>query len=234
MASRWTSRPILWLPKTLLRAPGRCVDPQPKGLLRAPITLYQHYPYNPKPQFRLFSTSLRKYDSNIVVRVPPMAESITEGTLSQFSKSVGDFIEMDEELATIETDKIDVSVNATQAGLIQQLLVAEGDVVTVDQVIAEIQPGEKQDGNQQSAEPSTASVDAQHDSSQKAQSSIPSTTTEQRSSDPPKPKAEQETSKEAPSMKGSSAPAKSAEEPDIFQGYLPSRAEEKAGQCNSR
>ncbi|CAG8361083.1 unnamed protein product [Penicillium salamii] len=226
MASRWTSRPILRLPKTLLRAPGRCVDPQPKGL-RTPITLYQNYPYTPKPQFRLFSTSLRKYDSNIVVRVPPMAESITEGTLSQFSKSVGDFIEMDEELATIETDKIDVSVNATQAGLIQQLLVAEGDVVTVDQVIAEIQPGEKQDGNQQSAEPKTASVDAQHNSSQTTHPSMPSPTTEQPSSDPPNPKTERETSKEAAGMKGSSAPAKSTEEPDNFQGYMPSRAEEK-------
>ncbi|KAJ5506807.1 Dihydrolipoamide succinyltransferase [Penicillium expansum] len=73
-----------------------------------------------------------------------MAESITEGTLSQFSKKVGDFIEADEELATIETDKIDVSVNAPLAGIIQRLFVAEGDVVNVDQEIAEIQAGGKQ------------------------------------------------------------------------------------------
>ncbi|KAJ5291320.1 hypothetical protein N7478_000571 [Penicillium angulare] len=38
-----------------------------------------------------------------------MAESITEGTLAQFSRKAGDFVEEDEELATIETDKIDVS-----------------------------------------------------------------------------------------------------------------------------
>ena len=35
-----------------------------------------------------------------------MAESITEGTLKQFSKQVGDYVEQDEEIATIETDKV--------------------------------------------------------------------------------------------------------------------------------
>jgi 2-oxoglutarate dehydrogenase E2 component (dihydrolipoamide succinyltransferase) len=51
--------------------------------------------------------------------VPTIAESLTEGTLSQFRKQVGDFIEQDEELATIEMDKIDVSVNAPHSGTIQ-------------------------------------------------------------------------------------------------------------------
>jgi hypothetical protein len=41
-----------------------------------------------------------------VVKVPQMAESITEGTLKSFSKQVGDFVEQDEEIATIETDKV--------------------------------------------------------------------------------------------------------------------------------
>ena len=40
-----------------------------------------------------------------VVKVPEMAESISEGTLKQWSKQVGDFVEQDEEIATIETDK---------------------------------------------------------------------------------------------------------------------------------
>lgn len=35
-----------------------------------------------------------------------MAESISEGTLKQWSKQVGDFVELDEEIATIETDKV--------------------------------------------------------------------------------------------------------------------------------
>jgi len=41
-----------------------------------------------------------------IVKVPQMAESISEGTLKQWSKSVGDFVEADEEIATIETDKV--------------------------------------------------------------------------------------------------------------------------------
>lgn len=35
-----------------------------------------------------------------------MAESISEGTLKQWSKQVGDYVELDEEIATIETDKV--------------------------------------------------------------------------------------------------------------------------------
>lgn len=41
-----------------------------------------------------------------VIKVPTMAESISEGTLKQFSKKVGDYVEQDEEIATIETDKV--------------------------------------------------------------------------------------------------------------------------------
>lgn len=41
-----------------------------------------------------------------VVQVPQMAESISEGTLKQWSKQIGDYVEQDEEIATIETDKV--------------------------------------------------------------------------------------------------------------------------------
>lgn len=41
-----------------------------------------------------------------VVQVPQMAESISEGTLKQWSKQVGEYVEQDEEIATIETDKV--------------------------------------------------------------------------------------------------------------------------------
>jgi 2-oxoglutarate dehydrogenase E2 component (dihydrolipoamide succinyltransferase) len=48
---------------------------------------------------------IRSY-ADKVVQVPQMAESISEGTLKQFTKSIGDFVEQDEEIATIETDKV--------------------------------------------------------------------------------------------------------------------------------
>lgn len=48
---------------------------------------------------------VRNYADKIV-QVPQMAESISEGTLKQWSKQIGDFVEQDEEIATIETDKV--------------------------------------------------------------------------------------------------------------------------------
>ncbi|RMZ84170.1 hypothetical protein DV738_g577, partial [Chaetothyriales sp. CBS 135597] len=72
-----------------------------------------------------------------------MAESISEGTLSSFSKKVGDHVEQDEEIASIETDKIDVAVNAPVAGVIKELLVNEGDTVVVGQDIVKIEAGEE-------------------------------------------------------------------------------------------
>lgn len=76
------------------------------------------------------------------VKVPQMAESITEGTLKQWTKQVGDHVEQDEEVATIETDKIDVSVNAPKAGTITELLAKEEDTVTVGQDLFKLEAGE--------------------------------------------------------------------------------------------
>ncbi|KAK0220121.1 dihydrolipoamide succinyltransferase [Armillaria fumosa] len=76
------------------------------------------------------------------IKVPQMAESITEGTLKSWTKQVGDTVEADEEVATIETDKIDVSVNAPQSGKIVELLAAEEDTVTVGQDLFVLEPGE--------------------------------------------------------------------------------------------
>ncbi|UZJ56129.1 hypothetical protein CBS101457_005449 [Exobasidium rhododendri] len=85
------------------------------------------------------STSLRLEET---VKVPQMAESITEGTLKQWNKKKGDFVNADEEVATIETDKIDVSVNAPQSGTITEILANEEDTVAVGQDLFKLEPGE--------------------------------------------------------------------------------------------
>lgn len=85
------------------------------------------------------TTKLLKDDT---VKVPQMAESISEGTLKTWQKKVGDTVEADEEVATIETDKIDVSVNAPASGKITELLVNEEDTVTVGQDLFRFAPGE--------------------------------------------------------------------------------------------
>ncbi|TNY23445.1 hypothetical protein DMC30DRAFT_360093 [Rhodotorula diobovata] len=76
-----------------------------------------------------------------VVKVPSMAESITEGTLKQWLKQKGDYVEADEEVATIETDKIDVAVNAPRAGTLTELLANEEDTVTVGQDLFKLEAG---------------------------------------------------------------------------------------------
>ncbi len=60
------------------------------------------------PQLRFASPVVQQFRSyaDKIVKVPDMAESISEGTLKQFSKQIGDFVERDEEIATIETDKV--------------------------------------------------------------------------------------------------------------------------------
>jgi 2-oxoglutarate dehydrogenase E2 component (dihydrolipoamide succinyltransferase) len=79
--------------------------------------------------------------ASTTIKVPQMAESISEGTLKQFSKAVGDYVEADEEVATIETDKIDVAVTAPEAGTIKEILVKEEDTVTVGQELIILETG---------------------------------------------------------------------------------------------
>uniref|UniRef100_A0A0B7JKN0 Dihydrolipoamide acetyltransferase component of pyruvate dehydrogenase complex n=1 Tax=Bionectria ochroleuca TaxID=29856 RepID=A0A0B7JKN0_BIOOC len=114
---------LLRLSQALRSASRARISPIPPSYLRPSCVL------------RSLSTS-RWLLEEYTVKVPPMAESISEGTLSQFLKAVGEHVEMDEEIATIETDKIDVSVNAPKAGVLTKLLVQEGDVVTLEQGLA--------------------------------------------------------------------------------------------------
>ncbi|TIA81758.1 hypothetical protein E3P98_01802 [Wallemia ichthyophaga] len=93
----------------------------------------------PLRQFRSLHTSTSLRD---IVKVPQMAESITEGTLKQWNKKLGEFVSQDEEIATIETDKIDVSVNAPQSGKITELFASEEDTVEVGADLFNLQPGE--------------------------------------------------------------------------------------------
>ncbi|PVG01427.1 dihydrolipoamide succinyltransferase [Serendipita vermifera] len=136
------------------------------------------------------------------VKVPQMAESITEGTLKQWTKQVGDHVEQDEEVATIETDKIDVSVNAPKAGTIVELLAKEEDTVTVGQDLFKIEAGE---GGQATANTATT---PKEDSSKQENAPPP----KKEESTPPPPDAkkdkqvEEPTTPPPPSTKGEDQP----------------------------
>lgn len=73
-------------------------------ILRQPI----HQPLRSQLPLPILMTRVRTY-AQTSVKVPQMAESITEGTLKQWNKQVGDYVELDEEIATIETDKVKMS-----------------------------------------------------------------------------------------------------------------------------
>ena len=77
----------------------------------------------------------------IDVVTPAAGESVTEGTILEWHVKVGDTIKLDETIVEISTDKVDVELPAPAAGTVTELLVEEGDTVTVGQVIARIAVG---------------------------------------------------------------------------------------------
>ncbi len=70
------------------------------------------------------------------VKVPELAESITEGTIASWLKQKGDRVEKGENILELETDKVNVEVISEEAGVITELKAEEGDTVEVGQVIA--------------------------------------------------------------------------------------------------
>ena len=71
--------------------------------------------------------------------MPKMGESIMEGTVLKWLKQVGDAIEQDESVLEVATDKVDTEVPALHAGVLQEILVQEGQVVAVGAPIAIIE-----------------------------------------------------------------------------------------------
>src|ERR1700710_2506224 len=79
--------------------------------------------------------------------LPAMGESVTEGTILEWHKQVGDTIEADEIIVEVSTDKVDAEVPAPASGTIVAIHFAEGDTVTVGSVLAEIAVGAGDDGS---------------------------------------------------------------------------------------
>lgn len=76
------------------------------------------------------------------VKVPELAESITEGTIAQWLKKPGEYVEKGESICELETDKVNVEIMAEESGVLQQILAREGDTVAVGQAIAVIGEGQ--------------------------------------------------------------------------------------------
>ena len=77
--------------------------------------------------------------ARIDVVMPQMGESIAEGTLSKWLKKVGDAVKRDEPLFEISTDKVDAEIPAPTAGVLAEIMVAQGETVAVQTVVARIE-----------------------------------------------------------------------------------------------
>ena len=74
----------------------------------------------------------------VEVKVPQLSESVAEATLLQWKKKVGDAVAIDEILIDVETDKVVLEVPAPAAGVLVELVAADGETVAAEQLIARI------------------------------------------------------------------------------------------------
>ena len=74
----------------------------------------------------------------IDVIMPKMGESITEGTIIEWRKNVGDTVDKDEIFLEIGTDKVDSEIPSPAAGILVEILAKPNDVIDVGKVIARI------------------------------------------------------------------------------------------------
>src|SRR3712207_5295972 len=76
--------------------------------------------------------------THVDVTMPQMGVSVAEGTVVEWKKQVGDWIEADEIIASISTDKIDTDVESPATGRVAEIVVDVGTTVDVGTVMARI------------------------------------------------------------------------------------------------
>lgn len=74
----------------------------------------------------------------VEVKVPVLSESVSEGTLMSWHKKVGEYVERDEILIDVETDKVVLEVPSPQAGVLVEIVAQDGETVVAEQLLAKI------------------------------------------------------------------------------------------------
>lgn len=124
----------------------------------------------------------------VEIQMPKMGESVMEGTVIEWSKSVGDTVEEDETLLEISTDKVDSEVPSPQAGTLIEILAEEGDTIEVGQTIAIITTGKAASGASSSPSKETSETsEAKAESPSEDQAADQETETTKVSSDGAEP-----------------------------------------------
>src|SRR5919107_4970686 len=80
-------------------------------------------------------------NTTVEVVMPPMGDSVSEGSILEWHKQEGDEVSEDETLVEISTDKVDAEVPSPVSGTVVKIHAAEGDTVGIGTVLAEIAPG---------------------------------------------------------------------------------------------
>jgi 2-oxoglutarate dehydrogenase E2 component (dihydrolipoamide succinyltransferase) len=110
----------------------------------------------------------------VEIKVPALGESVTEATVAKWLVKVGDQVAIDQSLCELETDKVTVEVNATVAGSIVDLAVAEGATVQVGGVICHIEAGAAGEAKAMAAAaPAAAAVAKPAPAPQSAMAAVP-------------------------------------------------------------
>ena len=78
---------------------------------------------------------------NLNITVPELGESVTEATVAKWFKSPGEAVSRDEPLVELETDKIALEINAASAGVLEDILVPEGEDVEVGAILGHLTEG---------------------------------------------------------------------------------------------
>ncbi|CAJ1971419.1 unnamed protein product [Sphenostylis stenocarpa] len=113
------------------------VSPASVGKEDAGIILRLLVVFHPETAVRTWGRPFSSDSGDTVdVMVPPLAESISDGTLANFLKRPGDRVNADEPIAQIETDKVTIDVSSPEAGVILKFLANEGDTVEPGNKIA--------------------------------------------------------------------------------------------------
>jgi 2-oxoglutarate dehydrogenase E2 component (dihydrolipoamide succinyltransferase) len=104
------------------------------------------------------------------VRVPTLGESVTEATVATWFKQPGDAVAVDEMLCELETDKVTVEVPSPVAGVLSEIVAAEGETVGVDALLAQVTEGATADA------PAPKDAPAKEDAPKPAAASKPAAT----------------------------------------------------------
>ena len=95
---------------------------------------------------------LKGKENGMDVLVPVLGESVVEATVSKWIKKKGDYVEVDDPIVELETDKVTLEVPASITGILENTVVSEGDTVEVGALLGTIIAGEKQDKKEEVSE----------------------------------------------------------------------------------